>query len=98
MRAARERFESAAERTTPRRLALLMFVIAAVWVGLARVLDKTWLEVALDALPYVLVGIALLRTRPALRAVAERMKGYEREMGFDPDDLTGDGGPTAIAL
>jgi hypothetical protein len=46
-----------------------------------------------------LVGAAFLRIPTIMRKVAERMKGFERDFGEDPDsDLNGDGGATAIAL
>ena len=102
VRAMRERIEDLASRRTPSLLAELLLGLLIVWVAAAPLLDKRWYEVAIDALPYAFVGLALLRSRPSLRAIAERMKGYERETGEDPDkpffDDGGDGDPTAIAL
>lgn len=98
VRAMRERFEAAAERRTARLLALLLLGLVAVWIAAASLLDKRWYEVALDAFPYALVSIALLRTPGALRAVAARMKDYERDFDDDREVETGDGGPAAVAL
>lgn len=98
MKASRERFEAAAARKMPRYLAVGLIILVIVWVALKDALDKSWLEVALDVLPYVLVSVGLLRVPSALRRVAKRMKEHERAAGFDPDDPAGDGGPTAIAL
>jgi hypothetical protein len=99
----RERFEAASTRRTPRILALILLGLVVVWVAVSSLLDKYWYEVALDSLPYAFVSIALLRMPGALRAVAERMREFERSVGEDPDrdldDLDGgDGGPTAVAL
>jgi hypothetical protein len=101
VRAMRERFEAAAARRTPRVLAFILLVVG--WVAASSLLDKYWYEVALDALPYAFVSIALLRIPGALRAIAARMREFERSVGEDPDkdydDLDGgDGGPTALAL
>jgi hypothetical protein len=84
-------------------LALVLLLLVAVWVATSSLLDKYWYEVALDSLPYAFVSIALLRIPGALRAMAERMREFERSVGEDPDkefdDLDGgDGGPTAVAL
>jgi hypothetical protein len=103
VRAMRERFEAASTRRTPRILALILLGLVVVWVAVSSLLDKYWYEVALDSLPYAFVSIALLRMPGALRAVAERMREFERSVGEDPDrdldDLDGgDGGPTAVAL
>ena len=100
IRAMRERFEAAAARSTPRVLATVLLGLVVVWVGVSPLLDKYWYEVALDSLPYAFVSFALARTPGALRTMAERMRGYERDAGEDPDaDYdTGDGGPTTIAL
>jgi hypothetical protein len=103
VRAMRKRFEAAAARRTPRLLALTLLLLVAVWVAASSLLDKYWYEVALDSLPYAFVSIALLRIPGALRAIAERMREFERSVGEDPDreldDLDGDdGGPTAVAL
>jgi hypothetical protein len=103
VRAMRERFEAAAARRTPRVLAFILLLLVVGWVAASSLLDKYWYEVALDALPYAFVSIALLRTPGALRAIAARMREFERSVGEDPDkdydDLDGgDGGPTAVAL
>jgi hypothetical protein len=98
-RAMRERFEAAAARRTPRLLALLLFVLVGAWVASASLLDKRWYEVVADVLPYVFVSIALLRMPPTLRAIADRMRGYENDVGEDPDrPLEEDEGPTALAI
>lgn len=96
VKAMRERFEAAAGRRTPRLLAALLLALVVVWVGVSPLLDKYWYEVALDAVPYAFVSIALLRIPGALRVVAERMRDYERDAGEDPD--ASDEGPTALAL
>ncbi len=98
VRMMRERFESAAANRTPRQLALVMMVLVGAWVAAASLLDKRWYEVVFDVLPYVIVSVALIRTPPVLRKVAERMKEYERNAGWEPEDDAGDGGPTALAL
>ena len=102
VRAMRERIEDAAAKRTPARLAELLLGVLVVWVAVSPLLDKRWYEVAVDAFPYAFVGIALFRSRPAMRAIAARMKDYERDAGEDPDKpLLGDDGggdPTAIAL
>ncbi len=96
----RERYEAAARRSTPRRLATLLLCLVISWVAIAGLLDKRWNEVLLDVTPYVFIWVALFRTPGALTAIAERMRGYERSAGEDPDKSfdDGDGGPTAIAL
>ena len=93
----RERFEASAARRSSRFLALALLVLVAAWIAAASLLDKRWYEVLLDVFPYALVAIALLRTPGALRAVAARMKEYERERGEDPEAESGEG-PAAIAL
>ena len=102
IRAMRERVEVMAARRTPSILAEVLLGLMVVWIAISPLLDKRWYEVAVDAFPYVFVGIALLRSRPSLRAIAARMKEFEREAGEDPDkpffDDGGDGDPTAIAL
>ena len=103
VRLMRERFEHAAVRRTPKVLALVLFILSVIWIASASLLDKRWFEVVADVLPYVIVGIALIRTPGALGDIGERMRKYEEEVGEDPDkDLLdpgdGDGGPTAIAL
>lgn len=98
-RAMRERFEGWAEHGTPRWLTTTLVVLVGGWIASASLLDKRWWEVALDVLPYALVGAAFLRIPTIMRKVANRMKAFERDLGEDPDsDLNGDGGATAIAL
>lgn len=95
----RARCERAADPQLSRRLASLMFSLVVVWVGVASLLDKRWHEVLWDVTPYVIVSIALLRTPRILRSVADRMKGYEKDAGEDPDEPeAGDGGPQVVAL
>jgi hypothetical protein len=79
----RERFEASAARRSPRVLALALLVLMAAWIAASSLLDKRWHEVLTDVIPYVLVGIALLRVPPAMREIGERMKEYEREVGDD---------------
>ncbi len=104
VRLMRERFEDASKRRTPRYLAAVLFALVVAWIASSSLLDKRWYEVVADVLPYGIVAFAMLRTPPALKAIAERMKDYEREAGEDPDRPLeeefdeGDGGPTAIAL
>ncbi len=100
IRAMRRRLEAAADARTTRRLAEALLGLVIVWVAVASLLDKRWYEVVLDVLPYVIVGVTLVRTPGALRRISERIKEYERDIGEDPDQDygTGDGGPAAIAL
>lgn len=101
VRLMRERFEAAADQGSPRVLAEVLAGLVVIWIAVASLLDKRWYEVVTDVLPYVFVGIALFRLPGALRAVAERMKEYEREVGEDPDEDWrdgGDGGPAVLAL
>ena len=101
VRLMRERFEAGAERGAPRLLAEVLGGLVVVWIAVASLLDKRWYEVVTDVLPYVFVGIALFRVPTALKAVAERMKEYERSVGEDPDEdwrEGGEDGPTALAL
>ena len=92
----RERFEASASRRASNFLAMALLVLVAAWIAAASLLDKRWHEVVLDVLPYVIVLAAVLRVPPAMRAIAERMKQYEREAGDDkvPDD---DGRPGDVA-
>jgi hypothetical protein len=95
----RARVERAADPHLSRRLAGLMVVLVIVWIGTASLLDKRWHEVVFDVVPYVIVSIALVRTPYVLRSVAERMRGYEKDAGEDPDaPLPGEDGPEAVAL
>jgi hypothetical protein len=102
VRATRERFESAAASGAPRLLAAVLLALVVVWVTVVRgVLDKSWYAVGVDVLPYVVASAALLRTPSILRAIASRMKEYERQAGEDPDRPLADGedeGPAALAL
>ncbi|MDQ3952681.1 MAG: hypothetical protein M3279_06945 [Actinomycetota bacterium] len=95
----RARVERAADPHLARRLAALLVSLVIVWIGTASLLDKRWHEVLFDVTPYLIVSLALLRTPSALRAVAERMKEYEKEAGEDPDaPVSGEDGPEALAL
>ena len=102
VRAMRERMEELAGKRTPSLLAELLLGLLVIWVAAAPLFDKRWYEVAVDALPSAFVALALLRSRSSLRAIAERMREYEKETGEDPDkpffEDGGDGDPTAIAL
>ncbi len=99
VRATRERFETAAASGTARLLAAALLALVVVWVTVVRgILDKNWYQVTTDVLPYLVVSAALLRTPFILRAIARRMREYERQAGEDPDqplDKDGDGGGTA---
>ncbi len=81
VRAMRERMEAASRRRTPRVIALLLFVLMAAWIAAASLLDKRWWEVVGDVVPYAIVGAAILRVSPVLRAIADRMRSYERDLG-----------------
>lgn len=98
----RARCERAADPGLARRLASLMVALVVVWIGIASLLDKRWHEVLWDVTPYLIVSIALLRTPHILRSVADRMKGYEKDAGEDPDEPGSMGrngnGPEAVAL
>jgi hypothetical protein len=87
VRAMRERLEAYAAGRLPINLAGLLCVLIAAWVvlSLTDVIRRTGAQLALDLLPYVLVVITLLRLPSALRAMAERMRGYEKDAGEDPD-------------
>lgn len=85
VRRMRERFEAAGRRRSARVLVFVLLAAVAVWVASAPALDKRWYEVLADAAPSLIVILALLRIHPALRAIAERMREYERETGEDPD-------------
>lgn len=101
VRLMRERFEAAAEHSSPRVLAQVLAGLVVIWIAVASLLDKRWYEVVTDVLPYVFSGIALFRVPGAMRVIAERMKDYEREVGEDPDEDWrdgGDGGPAVLAL
>jgi hypothetical protein len=102
VRAMRERVEDIADRRTHRILAEVLLGLMVIWIAISPLLDKRWYEVAVDTFPYVLVGIALFRSRASLKAIAARMRDFEREAGEDPDkplfDDGGDGDATAVAL
>jgi hypothetical protein len=100
VRLMRERAEEVAARGTPRVVAETLAGLVIVWIAVASLLDKRWTEVVTDILPYLIVGIAIFRIPGALRALANRMKGYESDAGEDPDadPHAGDEGPTALAL
>ncbi len=101
VRAMRERCEAAAASRVPRAAAVALLGLVLGWVASKSLLDKTWWEVVADVLPYGFICIVLVRASAILKRVAERMKGYERDRGEDPDvplaDQDGDG-PSAIAL
>lgn len=90
----RERFEQGAGHRSARVLALILLVLVAAWIAAASLLDKRWHEVLFDVVPYVIVVAAVLRVPPAMRAIAERMKDYEHEIGDDliVEDEDGPGG------
>lgn len=97
----RERFEEAGERRTGRKLALVLIALVALWVGASGWLDKKWYEVVADAAPSLIVLLSLLRLPASLRAIAARMKEYERAAGEDPDEplsQEGGDGPEVLAL
>lgn len=101
MRLMRERFEAAAARGRPRLVLELLAGLVIIWIAVASLLDKRWYEVVTDILPYLIVGAAVFRLPGALKAIAERMKAYERDIGEDPDEdwrEGGDGGPAVVAL
>ena len=100
VRKMRERFEDASTRRTPRNLALVLLVLVGVWAVVAtRWLGRDWIDVVLDSLSSIFVCIALLRIPHTLREVGARMREYEKSAGEDPDaDISGDGGPAALAL
>lgn len=79
----RERFETGASGRSYTLLAVLLLILMGTWIATASLLDKRWHEVVFDVLPYVIVGIAILRTPGALREIAKRMKDYEEEVGDD---------------
>lgn len=89
----RERFEASAARRSPRVMALILLLLMGAWIAASSLLDKRWYEVVTDVIPYVIVSAALLRLPPAMRAIGERMKEYEKEIGDDQvseDDWPGD--------
>jgi hypothetical protein len=96
----RERFEASAARRSPRILALVLLVLMVAWIGASSLLDKRWHEVLTDVIPYVIVSFALFRIPPAMRAIGERMKEYEHEVGddqiSDDDSWPGDGGVATL--
>ena len=101
VRAMRERFEALSERRLFRMLAVVLLGVSMGWIASASLLDKRWYEVVLDVLPSAFIGVALLRLPSIVRAMAMRMRTYERRAGEDPDrELEGlqDEGPSAIAL
>jgi hypothetical protein len=99
IRSMRQRFEHAGLRRVPGRLVEFLIGLVIIWVALAGWLNKEWYEVALDALPYIFVLIAVLRTPGTMFAVGERMKTYEKEAGEDPDaEPEDEAGPPAMVL
>jgi hypothetical protein len=83
--AMRRRMEAAAASRWPRLLAAALFAVIMIWIAFAPVFSKHWYEVVMDALPYVFVGVAMMRAPGTLEAVAARMRRYEEELGEDPD-------------
>jgi hypothetical protein len=79
----RERIEAAARTRAARYVLVFMGVLVIAWIASASLLDKRWWEVALEVLPYAIIGGALLRAPGALRSVAARMRDYERASGDD---------------
>lgn len=100
LRKTRERFEDIAALRLPQLMVTFLLCALIIWVASASLLDKRWYEVVADAAPSLIVMLALQRVPSALRAIAERMKKYEREAGDDPDSPLdgGDGGAIAIEL
>ncbi len=94
------RFEDLADSGIAPKISIVLLALVAVWIAAAPALDKYWYEVAVDALPYPFIAIALLRAPGSLRKIAERIRTYERDIGEDPErDLGDDGpGPTELAL
>ncbi|MGH2752024.1 MAG: hypothetical protein ACRDK3_14305 [Actinomycetota bacterium] len=101
VRAMRERFEAVGRNRAPRVVAILLLGLVLGWIASKSLLDKSWIEVGTDVLPYVFITIVMLRVPSIVRRIVERMKDYERGAGEDPDvplaDQDGDG-PSAIAL
>ena len=99
-RAMRVRFEDLADSGIAPKISIVLLALVGVWIAAAPALDKYWYEVAVDALPYPFIAIALLRAPGSLRKIAERIRTYERDIGEDPErDLGDDGpGPTELAL
>ncbi len=93
----RQRFEAASLRRVPRLLVEILLGLVIIWTAAASLLDKRWYEVLLDALPYAIVLLALVRTPTALFAVAERMKGYERDAGDEPESPNRGNGTGIVA-
>lgn len=103
VRAMRERLEGVSQNRLSRVLAIVLLGLVIGWVASASLLDKRWYEVVWDVLPYLFIGLALLRTPAITRAIAARMRDYEKDVGEDPDrpldaDYPDEGGPTAVAL
>ncbi len=97
-RAMRERIEAFAGSGIAPKLGFLLLGLVGLWIAAAPALDKRWFEVAFDALPYPFIAVVLFRSPGSLRAISERMKNYERDLGEDPDRDLGDDGPGATEL
>jgi hypothetical protein len=101
VRAMRERFEAVGRSRAPRFVAVLMVGLVLGWISSKSLLDRSWLEIGTDVLPYVFISIVMLRIPSIVNHIVERMKDHERSVGEDPDvpliDQDGDG-PSAIAL
>lgn len=93
----RERYETGAGERSYMVLAILLLILMGTWIATASLLDKRWHEVVFDVLPYVFVGIAILRTPGALREIAKRMKDFEQEVG-DDKFVEDNGPPGAIPI
>ncbi len=101
VRAMRERFEAVERSRVSRFVAVLLLGIVLGWISSKSLLDRSWIEIGTDVLPYVFVCIVMLRIPSIVGRIVERMKDHERSVGEDPDvpliDQDGDG-PSAIAL
>lgn len=101
IRAMRERFEAVGRSRAPRFVAILLLGLVLGWISSKSLLDRSWIEVGTDVLPYVFICITMLRIPSIIRRIVERMKDHERSVGEDPAvpliDQDGDG-PSAIAL
>lgn len=97
----RERFEAVGRSRAPRFVAILLLGLVLGWISSKSLLDRSWIEVGTDVLPYVFICITMLRIPSIVRRIVERMKDHERSVGEDPEvpliDQDGDG-PSAIAL
>lgn len=97
----RERIATVGKSRVPRFVAILLLGLVLGWISSKSLLDRSWIEVGTDVLPYVFICIAMLRIPSIVTRIVERMMNYERSVGEDPDvpliDQDGDG-PSALAL